>query len=228
MAGVQTTVEARLEALERECRMLRGGLGAVLLAGAAVVLMGQSPTPRPERNVIAAQHFIVHDETGQNRAVLGMNANGGVGLTLMGQTQVRIGVNLDSAGITLLDGNGKMRLSLGMRADGSEGVTLLDPDQKPRIAMNLLADQTPQFILRGLDGQIRASLTQTGGSAGLLLMDTAGKVRGALAQDAQATALDFMDKAGTTRLHSGVKEDGTALLTLFDERGTILERHPAR
>jgi hypothetical protein len=218
---------SRLERLERECRFLRRGMAAVLLGGTTLVLMGQA---RPERKNIEAQHFIVKDEAGENRASLGMGPNGGVGLNFMGQNQVRIGVALDGAGISMLDTAGRLRLTLGIRADGSAGLVLMNAEQKPRIGLNLRADDTPEIVLRGADGAVRASLrvTQPDGSAGLLLMDGSGNVRGAFASEPQGSAgLDLMDRAAATRAHVGVKAEGAPSITLADEKGTVLERHPA-
>ncbi|HWX24518.1 MAG TPA: hypothetical protein VN083_05720 [Vicinamibacteria bacterium] len=224
-------LEARVLKLETECRRLRGGAGLLLLALAALPLMGQAKggAARGTGNkTVEAQHFVVRDEQGQIRAQMGVNANGGVGLGFIGQNRLTMGVGLDGAALSVIDSSGKTRILLAIRPDGTTGLDLFSAAGKPRARMSLHSDDSPAVELNSGDGHVRASLVVLPDeSAGLLLTDAAGQVRGALANEPQGnTSLDFMDKLEKRRLSLGVKAEGAPSLILFDEKGQPLERHP--
>jgi hypothetical protein len=218
-------LEARLLRLEADHRRLKRAAGLLLLVAAALPLFGQAKT-----KVVEAERFVVRDEQGAIRANLGMNPQGGVGVAFLGQNRVFLGVSLDSAGFQIQDGTGKPRVGISLRPDGSEGLILFGSDTKPRVELSLKGDESPELAFRAKDGTPRMSLgiQPSGDGAGLLLMGTQGRIRGALASDGQGTALELMDAAGATRAHLGVKAvEGTPSFTLLDEKGTVLERHPA-
>jgi hypothetical protein len=214
----------RLLRLEAECRRLKRAGGLLLLIGATMPFFGQAKTKNVE-----AERFVVRDEQGQIRASMGMNPQGGVGVAFFGQNRIFLGVGLDQAGFQIQDATGKPKVGISLRPDGSEGLILFGSEGKARLEMSLKADESPELIFRSKEGTARMSLLiqPNSDAAGLLLMGSQGRIRGALASDAQGTSLDVMDPAGATRAHLGVKGDGAPSFTLLDEKGTVLERHPA-
>ncbi len=100
-----TVVDARLDKLEQDNRRLKLTLGALLLALAAVPLIG-AVMPQQIPEVITAREFSVVDENGTIRAQMSV---AGIFYTDDNQT---IRVEMDADGIRYLDENGILRASI--------------------------------------------------------------------------------------------------------------------
>ncbi len=96
-----TVVDARLDKLEQDNRRLKLTVGALLLALAAVPLVG-AVMPEQVQDVIQARKFEVIDENGTRRA--GLNATG-IGFTDE-SNNIRAGMNAD--GIAYFDESGNV------------------------------------------------------------------------------------------------------------------------
>jgi hypothetical protein len=226
MGAELEVVMRRLEAVEKENRRLKRGASLALLGLGSLVLMGQARSGSSK--TIEAERFVLKDETGNTRSYWGINPNGGVGMGFLGRSRVMLGTNPDGARIAVQDPNGKTRLSLTSKPDGSFGLDLKDDAETTRAALKVRSDGTPVLELAGKDGQDRVSVVVLpDASAGMLLTDSAGKVRGAVAAQLNGAAgIDFMDKAEKTRASLSVKPDGSPSLSLYDEKGGTLDRRP--
>jgi len=96
-----TLLESRLSKVEQDNRRLKLALGALLLALAAVPLIG-AVMPEPVQDVVQARKFEVVDENGTRRA--GLNATG-IGFADE-SNNIRAGMNAD--GIAYFDESGNV------------------------------------------------------------------------------------------------------------------------
>ena len=96
-----TLLESRVSKIERDNRRLKLTVGALLLALAAVPLVG-AVMPEQVQDVIQARKFEVIDENGTRRA--GLNATG-IGFTDE-SNNIRAGMNAD--GIAYFDESGNV------------------------------------------------------------------------------------------------------------------------
>ena len=96
-----TLLESRVDKIERDNRRLKLTVGALLLALAAVPLIG-AVMPEQIQDVIQARKFEVVDENGTRRA--GLNATG-IGFTDE-SNNIRAGMNAD--GIAYFDESGNV------------------------------------------------------------------------------------------------------------------------
>jgi hypothetical protein len=135
MTNEQGAIEERLEKLERQNRRMKlAGLGAVVIAG-AFVLMGQASGPRTPPEV-RAKSFVLMDANGETRARLYMSAKAPM--------------------LELFDANGKPRAGLGVTSDGPE-LDLYDAKGNPRAEMDAFSDG-PGLDLADANGKVRAQL----------------------------------------------------------------------
>ena len=101
MMSEATLLESRLSKVEQDNRRLKLTVGALLLALAAVPLVG-AVMPEQVQDVIQARKFEVIDENGTRRA--GLNATG-IGFTDE-SNNIRAGMNAD--GIAYFDESGNV------------------------------------------------------------------------------------------------------------------------
>ena len=134
------------------------------LGGAACNLMTRSgpvvaqATSSQVQEEIRAKRFVLVDEAGATRAVLGFNDRGNPGLVLR-------------------DAAGKTRAGLALQPDGTPGLALKDAAGKTRAALGLLAaDSSPGLVLGDAADKTRAGLgLDADGNPSLDLYDAAGK-----------------------------------------------------
>ena len=136
------TTEERLESLEqavltakRRTRWLLAGVGCGVVALALVWTVTHTTTLAQgagvEPRVFRGTDFILEDETGKLRAVLGVDKDGH-GLTLLDETgmpRVKITLSKDGPALVLGDETGKPRASLRVYKDGP-ALVLLDKTGK--------------------------------------------------------------------------------------------------
>jgi len=75
----------RVAYLERENRNLRRWLVATGLAVCATILLGQATAATTTPQVLEARRFVLKDDQGRERAVLGLGADGSARLTFFPQ-----------------------------------------------------------------------------------------------------------------------------------------------
>jgi hypothetical protein len=221
----------RLTRLEGSNRRLKSGMATTFLALAGLVLLGaQGRGGGGLAGRIEAEHFVVKDAAGNVRAVLGVNPNGGAGLSFTGLTRVHVGVSADDiAGLQLLDGAGKSRGGMALSPSGTVSLELRDPTQKAHLVLNVTKEGVPSLRLLDADDKERVSLVALAdGTVGVLVADKTGRPREALAVREDGSAgVDLLDAVGSTRLGLALKPDGTPSLTLYGEKNQVLQRLPA-
>src|SRR5690606_41369765 len=118
---IELAVARRLEAIERENRRLRR-LTGILLAGLAILLgltasllVVYARQASATADVVQAQRFVLRDQDGLIRAILGVQPDG-------------------STRFALQDRDGRPRLQLTLLGDGSPGVALKDREEIGRAA----------------------------------------------------------------------------------------------
>ena len=141
-----------------------GAAGLLALAAAALGLMGQVRSERPQPSVIEAKRFVLRESSGAVRAVLGVDADGAARLVLHDRRGIRrlvLGAEAEGgAGVTVLDKDGQAaRAALDIHPGGLPGITLFDPDGKTaRVALDIGPDGEPGLALSDRDGRPQAIL----------------------------------------------------------------------
>lgn len=194
---IEKAVLRRLETVERENRRLRR-LSGVLLAGLAILLgltaallAVYARQAGATADVVQAQRFVLRDDSGLIRAVLGVQPDG-------------------STRFALQDRDGRPRLQLTLLADGSPGVALKDREGRNRAVLALPPDEMAQIVFADRDGNNRASLGLSGdhGST-LMLADPTGEPRAFLAVGVDGTpSLLLYERAGETGAAAGATRPG--------------------
>ena len=113
-------LQLRIERLERSNRRLKRVAAAVLLAAGAAVAMGQASPEKPK--TLSAASFVVVDDEGRQRAVLGMEDGAPVFVfsNSAGREVVRLEVPTvgERAAMYLIDPVERSRLELAMTMNG--------------------------------------------------------------------------------------------------------------
>jgi len=204
------TTEPRIEKLENEliCAERRNGrlLAGVFLLVAFLALMWSGAdklSPAYAQNtapkVIRANEFILEDENGKTRAVLGMS-NGAPVLSLVdenGELLAMLAVSKDGPMLSLCDENGKIRAGLSVSKDG------------------------PALGLYDKNGKTRAKLVESV----LGLIDENENPRAMLRVSNGGSGLGLYDEKGKTRAGLTVLKDGPQLF-LSDENGNMIWQAP--
>jgi hypothetical protein len=122
------TVTRRLDRLEGENRWLKGLTLMLLLAIAAMGLMGQTAPHRPLR-ALEAEEFVLRDSRGQIRASLGTTENPSATVLQIhsenGKPRTRLIVSGDgTSSLEVTDSNDRIRVLLGVRDTGTPRIWL--------------------------------------------------------------------------------------------------------
>jgi hypothetical protein len=186
---------ARIEQLERAVRRLWLALAAVVLAGATLALALAGGSERLEAREIA-----LSDADGRTRIALSAAKDGGT--------------------LEHYDGEGRLRLSQGIDAEGRASVTLLDPQGGRRIAAAAFADGDAGLALLDPAGKVRIQLiSESEGLIGTLHLDPQGRKRIETLAAADGTAVQsFIDPSGKVRLQLGTRATGLPVFSL-ENRG---------
>jgi hypothetical protein len=131
---------------------------------------------------------------------------------------------LEAQNFVLRDTAGRMRASLGFRADGTPGFALLDEHSRVRLALDLCAEGAPAVNLYSAAGRLQAAVAvRPDGSPALGFFDGQGQVRAALdlSHDETAPGLSLYDGTGTMRAAMAIRPDQTPGLGLFDAQGNV-------
>jgi hypothetical protein len=200
MTNEHGAIEERLEKLERQNRRMKlAGLGAVVIAG-AFVLMGQASGPGSDWKTVSggppevrAKSFVLVDANGETRARLYMSAPAK-------------GPELD-----LLDAKGNPRVELAVTSNGP-ALQLNDASGNPRAELGA-APNGPGLILYDANGKLRAELAAAPNGPGLILGDANGNTEAWLegASNGPGPGLALYDANGKLRAELGVWQDGPAL-----------------
>ncbi|MBI4589738.1 MAG: hypothetical protein HY725_12950 [Candidatus Rokubacteria bacterium] len=214
------TLTQRLDWLEREnCRWLRGAALVSLLGFAIIALMGQT-SPSSVSKILEAERFVLRDASGRARAILGIQADGSVGLEFSGETgkpAVTLAALRDGAvALELRDRSGRSRASLGVQPNGAARLGFYDQDGKARAGLSTMTAGVPILSLFDKAGTPRAALRLLpDGAPTLELLDDETHTRAVLGHTELATA-----RKGT------VEKRPAASLVLFDKDGKVIWRAP--
>ena len=134
-------MELKLDDLRRSNRRLKAAIGSLVLVGGPLITMAQaSPSTS---GLTDAREFVLWDDSGRIRAVLGTSPDGAVGLSLddaNGRTRVTLDVDHSgSPGLDLIDQNGKRRAIISLSKDGDPGAGLYDSQGKLRTSLDIPA-----------------------------------------------------------------------------------------
>lgn len=125
----------RLARLERETRRSKRITLVVVLAAAAVVLMGQTAPHRTPKS-LEAEEFVLRDSRGQVRASLGTTQN-------------------PSATVLQIHGdNGKPRTRLTVSSDGTSSLEVIDTGERVRVLLGVKDNGSPRIWLGNEAGKI--------------------------------------------------------------------------
>jgi len=158
-------VAARLAALERSQRRLRGVVLALLLAALGALLAGAGDDGaltgrtlkllddqgRVRVLLTTASGLSFLDAGGRPRAVLGLDGDGGPGLVLYGDgSRAIFNVNRDGPALSLTGERGGLRAILAL-VKGQPGLVFFDDQERERVHL-AVAGGSGHGQLRGADG----------------------------------------------------------------------------
>lgn len=159
-------VAARLAALERAQRRLRGLVFALACAVIAALLVGAGDDGaltgralkllddqgRVRVLLTPASGLSFLDAGGRPRAVLGLDADGAPGLVLSGDgSRAILNVNRDGPALTLTGERGVLRAILAL-VQGQPGLVFFDGAERERLHLAVDAAGSGQGLLRAADG----------------------------------------------------------------------------
>jgi len=130
---------------------------------------------------------------------------------------------IEASHFVLKDKSGKMRASLGIRADGTPGLGLFDDRGKVRLSLDISPDGTPGVNVYDKESTLRAAMAiRPDGTPGLGLFNEKQEVRLSLDVNPDGTpGLNAFDSSNVLRAALAVRPDGTPGLGLFDAGGQI-------
>lgn len=218
---------ARLARVERQARLLKRALVAVVVPLGVVLLAGAWAQDRPGR--VEVRELILRDADGKARGLLGMTDDGPQ-FSLFGadaKPQLVMALNRFGSGVTLNDAEGRPRMGMAVLPNGSTELTLTDSAGRPR-AQLLVQDDVPRLNLLDPQGNARAVVLAADEFAGLAFFDDGGNRRVLLASDVRGPAISLTDRQGKLRAGMSVFNDSGADLRLLDEQEEILFSKPDR
>jgi len=214
----------RIEGLERQNHRLRQSGGLLLLAFAAVFLMGQTKaakvSPVSVAKVQEAGKFILKDGRGKKKAELGLFLDRPA-LVIYDEAEsavLSLGAEPEGAGLTLYDkASGKVA---GLSTTESGPVLTLYSRGEKRLNISVTS-QGPAVGLVGRKGEAKAALGLTAQDDPFLHLFGAGERGGVqLVAAPDRTALRFFDSADRARAVLGILEKESAPgLVLNDDTG---------
>jgi len=198
MRRVEQMILQRLEQVERDNRRLKR-LSHLLLAGLAILLglttsllvvFARQSVATAE--VVQAKRFVLRDDEGLIRAVLGMQPDGSSRFALQdrdGQPRLQLTLLSDgSPGVALKDREGQNRAVLALPPDGMAQVVFADRHGSNRASLGLAADGVSSLILADSNGEPRAFLAVTpDGTPDLMLYEHVRETAGASPADTSAS-----------------------------------------
>ena len=129
--------------------------------------------------------------------------------------------SLASEPIELTDQQGRVRIRLGVREDGTAVIETLDTNGTARAALSTSTQGTGSVDVYDTQGRPRiAAFTFTDNEAGFQLLDPDGTLRcSAVSSSTGQHWFRQFDGKGRLRMSSGGPRDGNAALYFFDEAG---------
>src|SRR5437867_10268562 len=209
----------RLDRLERAHRRWKLASSATVLLLLAVIRLGaaapRSPQPIPEASPIGsvvnefrAKRFVLVEDTGKVRAVLGAATRGAVSLEL-------------------LDNDGKVRSVLIVDSNGTPRLELFGADEARRIVLSPFPNRSGRAIFgeAGRGGAILDVVAD--GAASLGLTDNRERSRAGLQLHSDGTTLlNFNDTSVKVRAAFGVGADGVPGLGIWNKEGKRIWQAP--
>jgi hypothetical protein len=125
----------RLERLERESRRSKRAILVALVGTLALALMGQAPPHRMPKS-LEAEEFMLRDNRGQVRAVLGTAQNGSATM------------------LQIFGENGKPRTRLTVASDGTSSLEVIDSGERVRVLVGVKDNGSPRIWLGNEAGKI--------------------------------------------------------------------------
>lgn len=198
----------RLELLERDNERLRRNgvmmlvamLGMLALSVALLVTTSLRGRGGGVAEAVEARSFVLRDEDGHVRGVLGFSRDGGPRLMLQ-------------------DRDGRERLRLTLLPDGSPGLSFTDREGRSRAALGFLSDETTMLVFADRWGRTRAVLgLSPDESSSLVFADRNGETRVGLGieQDGSANLTLFEKEAAPAAAPAPGAEEDTAASGLAD------------
>jgi hypothetical protein len=221
-------LEARMSRLERQNRRWRTATGLVVAAAGSLLLMAYSRRADPAAGGARAAQFkqvdvegvVLRDVNGQMRAWLGI-AEGGPRILFYDSTgQQRAGLGLTAQGepaLGFFDGSQNPRAVLGM-LEGWPGLVLRDPAGKKRVALHSRAQWASLDFFDARETK-RSGIGLYEDAAAINLSDDRGKERSGLTTDRSGSSLCFFDVTGKKRVGFGLLERDEPALGFFDPDG---------
>jgi hypothetical protein len=218
------TTEQRLTQVERQLRWHKR-LGALAIAvGAVVVFVGQG---KSDPKVIMASRFVVVDEAGTERGVLGMTEHGAALLLYHpdGQRRVELSESRRGAGMTLRDPGGRSTVTLSASKDTGGWIRLMDKRGNPRVFLSTYDRGQVELFFMGR--RVARLGMDKYGTPSLTLHDREAVLRASLGVSHDGSvALEFVDTRKEARVAFRTDRTGEPSLSLRNKAGKVIWKAP--
>lgn len=205
----------RLEQAHRRWKRASGTTVMLLLAGIGLgaaaprppQLIPEAPLTGSSVSEVRAKRFVLVDDAGKLRAVLGAATRGAVSLGL-------------------LDNDDKIRSVLIVDSNGTPRLELFAADETRRVVLSVFPNRSGLGIF-GEAGRGGAVLDVVAdGAASLGLTDSKERSRAGLLRSDGTTVLNFNDTSEKVRAALGVGSDGGPRLGIWDKEGKRIWQVP--
>ena len=170
------SLAARVDKLERENRVWRRSLVAVLVLITGLAVMGQGRS-----RALDAEMFLLRDQNGKPRAAWQTGADGSPSLALFdekGTTRLGFALQAGNPLLTFADQEARSRIVLGQSDDGILTFAFRGPaDKLLRAGLSVNPDGSSAFALYDREGKPRVGFeVQADGSSSIVAMNRTGRV----------------------------------------------------
>ena len=219
------SAEAQINAMRQEISRLRDRMRNVLFACAILILMlifwfNKNEKGQTLCREMRAERYYVVDSKGKDRAMLGINNDGSVGLSLhdtKGQMLSMLGSDPNGTSVlAIYDKKEKMRAMLGVGPDGSAALSFLDANENGRASLEMQADGVSKLHIKDSAGHTRAQLmADDEGIPALTLFGKNGNILAVLwAHDDAPYGLTLWGTNGNSGAMLALEHDGRPVLSL--------------
>lgn len=135
---------------------------------------------------------------------------------------VTIPQSLEAKHFVLRDDSGKMRATLGLRADGTPGLAFYEKDGRARLSLDLGPNGPAVNLMDGTGKPQAALATRSDGTPGLGFFDHDGQIRVSLdLYNGGLPAMNLFSDDGSLSAAFAVRPDGSPGLGMFTPEGKV-------
>ena len=198
------SIEQEVESLKRQLKRTRQFMATALIAGVAVMCMGQAKEKEAIIESITTKSLFIVDDQGKPRISLVVSDKDAIVTIEDAEGKDALILHAGRNGetrVTLVDSKGGMKIAMASDADGTNSIRIADSERTPCIG-----------LVVGSDNVAAIGVGKSNGKEGLMLQ-ARKEFHGLIATD----------ERGFRRLFAGMAGREPAF-AIFDEKGNLIEK----